>query len=45
MHIEIEPFGGIVVRWPNGLTLLCDPVGCWVALNGRVLVRLPVGIA
>lgn len=45
MTIELEPFGGIAVRWTNGITLLVDPAGAWVAGRARDRARVVVGRA
>jgi hypothetical protein len=44
LQIEIEPWGGVVLRW-RGFTLLIDPTGAWLAHDGRILTRFPVAIA
>lgn len=43
MTITIE-CGGIVVRGGD-LTLLFDPGGAWLVWRGRVLARVPIGLA
>lgn len=43
--VELERFGGVLVRWPGGLMLLVDSSGAWIAFGDRVLGRLGVGEA
>lgn len=48
MHVEIEPWGGIVVRWERlQLWLLVDVCAqdAWVVWRGRPLGRVPIGAA
>lgn len=46
MIIEVEPFGGIVVRWLTiDAWLLVDPTGGYLVWRGRVLGRVMVGRA
>ena len=45
MHIELEPWGGLVVRWDSGWTLLVDPLAVWLCYEGRILWKVPVGQA
>jgi hypothetical protein len=45
MVVELERFGGVMVRWSGGLMLLVDASGAWLAFGDRVLGRLGVGEA
>ncbi len=44
MTIETEPWGGVVVRWPDAW-LLFDPCGAWFVWRGHVITRVVVGEA
>lgn len=46
MTIEVEPFGGLVVRWQAvDVWLLVDVTGAYCVWRGRVLGRVAVGVA
>ena len=46
MTIEVEPFGGLVVRWQAlDAWLLVDVSGAYCVWRGRVLGRVVVGVA
>jgi len=46
MTIEVEPFGGLVVRWQAlDAWLLVDVTGAYCVWRGRVLGRVAVGVA
>jgi hypothetical protein len=46
MTIEVEPFGGLVVRWQAlDAWLLVDVSGAYCVWRGRVVGRVAVGLA
>lgn len=46
MHIEHDPWGGIVVLWADGrFTLLFDARDAWFTWNGRIMRCIAVGSA
>jgi len=46
MTIEVEPFGGLVVRWQAlDAWMLFDVTGAYCVWRGQVLGRVAVGVA
>jgi hypothetical protein len=46
MQIQNEAWGGIAIIWAGGrLTLLVDVRDAWMAWDGRLMRRMPVGLA
>jgi hypothetical protein len=46
MTIQHEPWGGLAIMWADGrLTILIDVHDAWAAWDGRLVWRVPVGLA